>query len=629
MTDAREFPFVPRHPLDADGWREDLKHVANLRGIVWRQGVSAANLKELLDFETRLALIASLFPDEKVTQYQAVTRAAGVAHAAILCQRRARDESGGTIVLAEPGQNPARIEVDDPGLTAPAWLNGMSLALIARDRGALDTLAAPASIEACAAHSATIDPFWQPYCAAFAAAIIEPDAAPQWIEIAVRALGEAHISDTARVEKVHYPLLPLLAALSQRDARAFNAALLDALKRLHSYYTQPDQYRDWNGLFSIPLSGVCAAAYDAGLPVEVRSGYLPSELIAGTYPRELTRVTLYYPLRAIADADEARWFLDLEGIPRANRQHRIVEREGKAVARYEVKGAPGLAHAIADFTLAADESTDTALDVGDLVYLAEVYAGAGAGAPEALRDALQDAIRCIELALRRLPARGEIRFHSQRGRAVYDAEPGRFERERLTAYRDSLKGSLARMGEDAPEPPHLSEDEARAAAKQPPLSEDEARAGSLILMEVIRAQVMPLLEALAHDETGQVVAQIKPRDEDYPRVFVGEAAALARDAYAALWRREPPRTAQSGVIEVKVSLAPAGMLIDENDLSRHFPQGYRAIARWLQPGRVWVAWKYVKPGAQSGDAYNGLVWIDDHWAWFPKPFRVLRTLVES
>jgi hypothetical protein len=133
------------------------------------------------------------------------------------------------------------------------------------------------------------------------------------------------------------------------------------------------------------------------------------------------------------------------------------------VARYEVKGAPGLAHAIADFTLTADESIETALDVGELVYLAEVYASA----PDAQRDALQDAIRCIDLALHRLPEHGEIRFNSRRGRAVYDAEPGRFERERLTAYRDSLKASLARMTEDTAEPPHLSEDEARAAPEQP------------------------------------------------------------------------------------------------------------------------------------------------------------------
>jgi hypothetical protein len=151
------------------------------------------------------------------------------------------------------------------------------------------------------------------------------------------------------------------------------------------------------------------------------------------------------------------------------------------------------------------------------------------------------------------------------------------------------------------------------------------------MIEVIRAQLMPLLEALAHDAEGKIVAQIKPRDEDYEHAFVGEAARLARAAYAALWVQQPPRTAQLAPaveVEVRCFLAPAGMLADENDLSRHFPQGYRAIAQWLQPQRIWVAWKYLRPGAQSGEAYNGLVWLDDHWAWFPKPFRVLRELAE-
>jgi hypothetical protein len=70
------------------------------------------------------------------------------------------------------------------------------------------------------------------------------------------------------------------------------------------------------------------------------------------------------------------------------------------------------------------------------------------------------------------------------------------------------------------------------------------------------------------------------------------------------------------------------MLADENDLSLQFPRGYRSIAHWLQPERIWLAWKYLAPGAQSGVAYNGLVWMDDHWAWFPKPFRVLRELAD-
>src|SRR5437667_82451 len=70
-------------------------------------------------------------------------------------------------------------------------------------------------------------------------------------------------------------------------------------------------------------------------------------------------------------------------------------------------------------------------------------------------------------------------------------------------------------------------------------------------------------------------------------------------------------------------VAPAGMLAEENELSWYFPGGYRAIAPWLNPHRVWVRWKHVKPGETSGLAYDGLVWIDDHWTWFPKPYRAL------
>jgi hypothetical protein len=624
MTEASGFPFVPRHEIDnVSGWRDDLTHVANLRGIVHRQGITARKLNDLLDYEVRLALIASLFPNEKATLYLAVTHGAGAAHAAVLSQRRARGGEVGTIRMAEPGQVAARFEAEDAHFAAPDWLNGLALALIARDHAAINTLAAPASIEAVTQPDNKIDPFWQPYCAAFAAALVEPEAAVQWVEIAVRALDEAHISDKARVEHVHYPLLPVLAALRQRSTQAFNVALLDALQRWQAYYAHPDQYRDWNSFFPVALTGVCAAAFDAGLPIEVESDYLLKDLIGGSFPRELTAATLVYPLRAIADADEARWTLDLEGIPSENRQHSIVEREGSVLARYEIRDAPGLAHAIADFMLPpAQTDAPLALDAGELVYLAEVYSSTP-GDDWQGRAGLQDAIHCVELALRRLPAKLDASaFPSRRGREVYEAEPGRFDRERLSAYRDSLKQSLAEI--DAA---HTSES---APPSEPPkFTEDEARAGALIMLEVLRAQVTPLLEALARDEAGLFVAQIKPRDEDYARVFVGEAASVARDAYTELWEQEPPRTTQFTAVEVKTSLAPAGMLADENDLSRQFPQGYRGVAQWLQPQRIWVAWKYIEPGKQSGEAYNGLVWVDDHWAWFPKPFRVLRALADK
>ena len=55
MTQAQR-PFVARHALrDVAGWREDLAHVADLRDILHGQGVSAATLRNLLDYEIRLA----------------------------------------------------------------------------------------------------------------------------------------------------------------------------------------------------------------------------------------------------------------------------------------------------------------------------------------------------------------------------------------------------------------------------------------------------------------------------------------------------------------------------------------------------------------------------------------------
>jgi hypothetical protein len=123
------------------------------------------------------------------------------------------------------------------------------------------------------------------------------------------------------------------------------------------------------------------------------------------------------------------------------------------------------------------------------------------------------------------------------------------------------------------------------------------------------------------------VRAVRPREEDYARVFVGAAVALARQHYDALWAAEPEFVRPSAQqTEVRTFIAPAGMLATDNELSRQFPGGYRAIERWLNPHRVWVAWKFISPGQPSGMAYNGLVWCDDHWAWFPKPYRALAPL---
>jgi hypothetical protein len=156
----------------------------------------------------------------------------------------------------------------------------------------------------------------------------------------------------------------------------------------------------------------------------------------------------------------------------------------------------------------------------------------------------------------------------------------------------------------------------------------DARAAALASIAVIKAQVMPVLAALRDDPSGEQARSLVPRPEDYALVFIGEAAAAARQAYEHLWA-DPANTwmrPSPQQRDILCYVAPAGMLADENELSYYFPGGYRAIASLLEPSRVWVAWKYVEKGTSSGLAYNGLVWVKNHWAWFPKPYRYLKQL---
>lgn len=142
-------------------------------------------------------------------------------------------------------------------------------------------------------------------------------------------------------------------------------------------------------------------------------------------------------------------------------------------------------------------------------------------------------------------------------------------------------------------------------------------------------QVQPLLLALAQDPDGDVLQALRPRAADHALAFVPSAAQAAATAFAAVWQ-QPPRPARAPAgARIQCHAAPAGMLASDNALSRPFPGGYRALAPLLQPQRVWLAWKLIAPGRDAGMAYDGLVWLDDHWAWFPKPYRVLAALLRS
>ena len=112
---------------------------------------------------------------------------------------------------------------------------------------------------------------------------------------------------------------------------------------------------------------------------------------------------------------------------------------------------------------------------------------------------------------------------------------------------------------------------------------------------------------------------IRPEPGDWERVFLPPWAEQAREGYAELWDGgvAPDRGANPGEVSIS-GVIPAEMFASDNRASRQHPGGYLYIAHTLQPSMHWVSWR------QGGTSHNGLVRLDDRFAWFPKPWMVLR-----
>jgi hypothetical protein len=122
---------------------------------------------------------------------------------------------------------------------------------------------------------------------------------------------------------------------------------------------------------------------------------------------------------------------------------------------------------------------------------------------------------------------------------------------------------------------------------------------------VDRAELRRLLLAIAEDRTGVALRELRPCDDDYVLSFAAPIVDRARQRYEALWAgpldfRHPDPSAQ---VEFEVAVAAEGDL--------------------FVPGRLWASWRYVTPGETAGLSFDGLTWCDGHWAWFPKPYRLM------
>lgn len=140
--------------------------------------------------------------------------------------------------------------------------------------------------------------------------------------------------------------------------------------------------------------------------------------------------------------------------------------------------------------------------------------------------------------------------------------------------------------------------------------------------EKIAFAALAELDALDRS-VAEVVASWRPKDEDWPRVFVGEAATRARAGYEALWAH-PPEVTQKGPHRVYLAGVTAADLRARTPAALAFPGGYLDIADQLVDGPWWWAFRLSELLGPEGVTWDGLVVLDDRVVFCPKPWRVLR-----
>ncbi len=120
-----------------------------------------------------------------------------------------------------------------------------------------------------------------------------------------------------------------------------------------------------------------------------------------------------------------------------------------------------------------------------------------------------------------------------------------------------------------------------------------------------------------------MIQALRPRHEDYLRVFTKKFAPRAEEGYRGLWATGPVWDVAPDETELLIAGAWSDDFKVHSPISRLFPGGYRACAGHLQPHVMWFRCEFRVPGRRFGTAIDGFVPIDGRWTWFPKPWKVI------
>ncbi|MEV5948972.1 immunity 49 family protein [Streptomyces sp. NPDC051993] len=168
-----------------------------------------------------------------------------------------------------------------PYTDAGNWLTAFWLAIICREQGRLAQLAnAPVSL--LRESGAVYDEYIYAWVEALQKWWKEGGELGELLVAAVAGTDPdaLDVADRDLVLKIQYPPINLFTQYLIQDAEGFNEALFDAMQWHREYWTADDERRkSSSSLVALAPLAITCLAYDADLPIEVESEYLPKHLI--------------------------------------------------------------------------------------------------------------------------------------------------------------------------------------------------------------------------------------------------------------------------------------------------------------------------------------------------------------
>ena len=146
---------------------------------------------------------------------------------------------------------------------------------------------------------------------------------------------------------------------------------------------------------------------------------------------------------------------------------------------------------------------------------------------------------------------------------------------------------------------------------------NEARTQTLVNLQILIQAAPELIKRL---DDSNFVATLKPSRADCEKLFDKHLADIVCKTVDDYYSDNIKLNTIAADAEIKVNASPAGLFRWANELSNKFPGAYRDIAGWMNPSQIWLTWTIT-----SGTTvrYDGLTWVDSHWVWLPKIYRVL------